>query len=66
MSVSEVTGRFVDTVLEQAGKTHYETILITRADRPFVSRILFGSEADRVARLVKKEGLGHVIIDEDE
>ena len=66
VSVSEVTGRFVDTVLEQAGKTHYETILITRADRPFVSRILFGSEADRVARLVKKEGLGHVIIDEDE
>ena len=64
--VKEVTGRFVDSVLKQAGETHYETILITRADRPFVSRILFGSEADRVARMVKKEGLGHVIIDEDE
>ena len=66
VSVIEVTGRFVDSVLKQAGETHYETILITRADRPFVSRILFGSEADRVARMVKKEGLGHVIIDEDE
>ena len=66
VSVMEVTGRFVDNVLKQASETHYETILITRADRPFVSRILFGSEADRVARMVKKEGLGHVIIDEDE
>ena len=66
VSVSEVTGRFVECVLEQAAAVHYETILITRADRPFVSRILFGSEADRVARMVKKEGLGHVIIDEDE
>lgn len=66
VSVSEVTGRFVESVLKQAAEAHYETILITRADRPFVSRILFGSEADRVARMVQKEGLGHVIIDEDE
>jgi nucleotide-binding universal stress UspA family protein len=66
VSVLEVTGRFVESVLKQAAEAHYETILITRADRPFVSRILFGSEADRVARMVQKEGLGHVIIDEDE
>jgi nucleotide-binding universal stress UspA family protein len=66
VSVMEVEGRFVESVLEQAGKAHYETILITRADRPFVSRILFGSEADRVARMVKKEGLGHVIIDDED
>lgn len=65
VSVEEVTGRFVECVLNHAGKTAYETILITRADRPFVSRILFGSEADRVARMVKREGLGHVIIDEE-
>ena len=66
VSVEEVKGRFVERVLEHAGKTAYETILITRADRPFVSRILFGSEADRVARMVKREGLGHVIIDEED
>jgi len=66
VSVKEVTGRFVESVLTQAGEAQYETILITRADRPFVSRILFGSEADRVARMVKKEGLGHVIIDEED
>ena len=66
VSVKEVEGRFVESVLEQAGEVHYETILITRADRPFVSRILFGSEADRVARMVKKEGLGHVIIDDED
>jgi nucleotide-binding universal stress UspA family protein len=66
VSVLEVDGRFVESVLEQAGKASYETILITRADRPFVSRILFGSEADRVAKMVKKEGLGHVIIDDED
>jgi nucleotide-binding universal stress UspA family protein len=65
VSVTEMKGRFVESVLEAAGQATYETILITRADRPFVSRILFGSVADRVARMVKKEGLGHVIIDED-
>lgn len=66
VSIEEVKGRFVECVLAHAGKTAYETILITRADRPFVSRILFGSEADRVARMVKREGLGHVIIDEED
>ena len=64
VSVSEVKGRFVDRVLEAVADVAYETILITRADRPFVSRILFGSVADRVARMVKREGLGHVIIDD--
>lgn len=62
--VDEVRGRFVDCVLERAALCSYATILITRADRPFVSRILFGSEADRVARMVQRDGLGHVIIDE--
>jgi len=66
VTVVEVEGRFVESVLKQAGEASYETILITRADRPFVSRILFGSEADRVARMVKKEGLGHVIIDDED
>ena len=61
----EVKGRFVEEVLKQAEMTGYTTILITRADRPFISRILFGSEADRVARMARKEGLGHVIIGEE-
>ena len=64
MAVVEVKGRFVEQVLNQAEQHSYTTILITRADRPFISRILFGSEADRVARMAKKEGLGHVLIDE--
>jgi nucleotide-binding universal stress UspA family protein len=64
VKVTEVKGRFVESVLKAAADVAYEIILITRADRPFVSRILFGSEADRVARMVKKEGLGHVIIDD--
>jgi len=65
LTVQEVTGRFVEQVLKQAETSAYTTILITRADRPFISRILFGSEAERVARMARKEGLGHVIIDEE-
>jgi nucleotide-binding universal stress UspA family protein len=64
VDVMEVEGRFVESVLKRAEEQAYTTILITRADRPFISRFLFGSEADRVARMARKEGLGHVIIDE--
>ncbi len=63
--LNEVKGRFVEQIQAQAKRNSYDTILITRADRPFISRILFGSEADRVARMARKEGLGHVIIDEE-
>ncbi len=65
VAVKEVEGNFVESVLHHAEDKAYTTILITRADRPFISRILFGSEADRVARMARKEGLGHVIIDEE-
>jgi|GEM_PF-1206117 len=66
VELEEVQGRFVAEVLRRAEARDYEVILITRADRPFISRFLFGSDADRVARLVKKEGLGRVIIDEED
>jgi nucleotide-binding universal stress UspA family protein len=64
VQVQEIEGRFVEQVLLAAEKESYTTILISRADRPFISRILFGSEADRVARMAKKDDLGHVIIDD--
>lgn len=57
-------GRFVDAVLKAAEDLHSDIILITRADRPFISRILFGSEADTVARLARRDGLGKVIIED--
>lgn len=60
----EVAGRFADCVLAEAERTEAAVILITRADRPFISRILFGSVADRVARIARRDGLGRVIIDE--
>lgn len=65
VTVHRVEGRFVDEVLGFAKANECETILITRAERPFISRILFGSAADKVARLARKTGLkGTVIIDE--
>ncbi len=64
VEVTTEEGQFGDVVLARAQATEADVILITRADRPFISRILFGSEADRVARLARKGGLGRVIIDE--
>lgn len=61
----EEQGHFAAEVIAQAEQHDYEVILVTRADRPFISRFLFGSEADRVSRLARKEGLGRVIIDEE-
>ncbi|MBO84542.1 MAG: hypothetical protein CL927_04235 [Deltaproteobacteria bacterium] len=61
---TEVRGTFAKTVLEFAQTKKSDLILLTRADRPFISRILFGSEADTVARHARRDGLGRVIIDE--
>ena len=60
----EVKGQFSTAVIEHAENHTCDVIFITRDDRPFISRVLFGSEADRVARLAKKkEGFGRVVID---
>ena len=61
---TEVRGTFAETVLARAQALESDLILLTRADRPFISRILFGSEADTVARHARRDGLGRVIIDE--
>lgn len=58
------TGSFADLVLAKADELHAAVILISRAERPFISRILFGSEADKVARLARRDGLGRVVIHE--
>lgn len=63
--VITVDGRFADSVLQQAESLKSDIILISRADRPFISRILFGSDADKVARLARRDGLGKVIINDD-
>lgn len=65
VETTEVRGRFATEVIRRAESRDYEVILVTRADRPFISRFLFGSEADRVARLARQEGLGRVIIDSE-
>lgn len=64
VTVEEGRGKFAEVVLQRAQDLESDIILITRAERPFISRILFGSEADRVARLARRDGLGRVIIDE--
>ncbi len=58
----EAQGDFVDLVLARAEALHADVILLSRAERPFISRILFGSVADKVARLARRDGLGRVVI----
>ena len=65
LQVTETSGNFSKEVISFAENHHCDVIYLTRDDRPFISRFLFGSEADRVARLAKRDGLGRVIIDEE-
>ena len=60
---TQVEGTFAESVLETAEQHQSDLILLTRSDRPFISRILFGSEADTVAKMARREGLGRVIIE---
>lgn len=60
-SASEVQGDYA--TLAQAETANHDIVYLCRADRPFISRLLFGSETDSVARLVRKEG-GKVIIND--
>jgi len=64
VDVYEVKGTFSTSVIRHAEAHPCDVILLTRDDRPFISRFLFGSEVDRVARLARKESIGKVIIDE--
>ena len=63
VTVTKVKGRFDAAVLGHAEAHGADVIFLTRADRPFISRFLFGSEADRVARLARSQGLAKVVID---
>ena len=63
INVVEREGSFSAAVLSYAEDYPCDVIYLTRDDRPFISRFLFGSDADRVARLAKRDNLGRVVID---
>jgi nucleotide-binding universal stress UspA family protein len=62
VTVVEVEGDFTQRVHAAASSDPFDIIYMTRADRPFISRFLFGSECEKVARLVRGEGVGTVVI----
>lgn len=64
LNVEEVRGEFEEALVEKAESKAYDVILISRAERPFITRFLFGSQDDKVARLFREENLGRLIIDE--
>lgn len=66
VQVTEAHGHFSKAVIEYAEQRHCDVILLVRDDRPFISRLLFGSEADKIARLAKRDGLGRVVIEEQD
>ncbi len=50
VEVRQLEGRYSDRVLEQEATGTFARVFLTRADRPGLSRLLFGSEVRRVAR----------------
>jgi nucleotide-binding universal stress UspA family protein len=62
VTVVEVEGDFAQRVHAAASSDPFDIIYMTRADRPFISRFLFGSECEKVARLVRDEGVATVVI----
>lgn len=62
VKVTEIEGDYAQRVHEAAAAQGYDVIYLTRADRPFISRLLFGSECEKVARLVRGEGVETVVI----
>ncbi len=59
---TEREGAFVRVIHELAETERFDVIYLTRAERPFISRFLFGSKCETVARLVREEGLSEVVI----
>ncbi|MEE2752089.1 MAG: universal stress protein [Myxococcota bacterium] len=59
---TEREGAFVQVIHELAETERFDVIYLTRAERPFISRFLFGSKCETVARLVREEGLSEVVI----
>ena len=62
VKVTEIEGDYAERVHEAASSQPYDVIYLTRADRPFISRLLFGSECEKVARMVRQEGVETVVI----
>ncbi|HJN77431.1 MAG TPA: hypothetical protein QGF58_26135 [Myxococcota bacterium] len=60
-SAEEIQGDYAELAGEAA--VDFDVVYLCRADRPFVSRLLFGSDTDTVARLVRSEG-GKVIVND--
>jgi nucleotide-binding universal stress UspA family protein len=63
LTVDEVEGNYKDEASQAALDGDVDLVFMTRADKPFITRFLFGSEAETVARLVR-EGGGRVVIND--
>ncbi len=64
LSCEEVQGDFVELARKRALEGEVDVVFLTRADKPFVSRLLFGNETDKVARLVRQRG-GKVVVSDE-
>jgi nucleotide-binding universal stress UspA family protein len=66
VQVEEVAGEFGPILEARARQAHYDVILLTRPRRPFLTRLLLGSEADEIARLGLDEPDQRVVVGENE
>ena len=63
ITVDELEGDYVDLASKAALERDVDVVFMTRADKPFITRFLFGSDAEKVARLVRDSGGRVVIVD---
>jgi nucleotide-binding universal stress UspA family protein len=64
VQVEELFGEFSPLLEARAASGDYDVILLTRVQRPFIARLLLGSEADEIARLGREQGDAKVVITE--
>ncbi len=64
LSFEEVQGDYQALVRQRVLESDVDVVFLTRADQPFVSRLLFGNKTDAVARLVRERG-GKVVVSDE-
>ena len=65
IEIREEEGDFVKRILHHVQEQSFELIFLTKDDRPFISRFLFGSHIDRAVQLIRKEGTTPILVKGD-
>ena len=65
VEVHKEEGDFVKRILHHVQEQSFDLIFLTKDDRPFISRFLFGSQIDRAVQRISKEGATPILVKGD-